>query len=99
MHLYYARFLCHFCRDQGLVAHRYQGSSVSLSVFLSACLSLTGLLPLREPFKKLLVQGLIKGQTFRLADGGQYLKRDQIHFTGSTSALSCHFFIFYIFLL
>lgn len=56
MHLYYARFLCHFCRDQGLVAHR-------------------------EPFKKLLVQGLIKGQTFRLADGGHYLKRDQIHFT------------------
>uniref|UniRef100_A0A8D0CY00 leucine--tRNA ligase n=1 Tax=Sander lucioperca TaxID=283035 RepID=A0A8D0CY00_SANLU len=23
MHLYYARFLCHFCKDQGLVAHRY----------------------------------------------------------------------------
>ena len=23
MHLYYARFLCHFLQDQGLVAHRY----------------------------------------------------------------------------
>lgn len=23
MHLYYARFLSHFCRDQGLVGHRY----------------------------------------------------------------------------
>ena len=23
MHLYYARFLCHFCKDQGLVAHRW----------------------------------------------------------------------------
>lgn len=23
MHLYYARFLCHFCKDLGLVAHRY----------------------------------------------------------------------------
>uniref|UniRef100_A0A672ZKR4 leucine--tRNA ligase n=1 Tax=Sphaeramia orbicularis TaxID=375764 RepID=A0A672ZKR4_9TELE len=23
MHLYYARFLCHFCRDQGLVDHRW----------------------------------------------------------------------------
>ncbi|XP_047217646.1 probable leucine--tRNA ligase, mitochondrial [Girardinichthys multiradiatus] len=57
MHLYYARFLCHFCKDQGLVAHR-------------------------EPFWKLLVQGLIKGQTFKLADSGQYLKRDQIDFTG-----------------
>ncbi|XP_051921695.1 probable leucine--tRNA ligase, mitochondrial [Hippocampus zosterae] len=56
MHLYYARFLCHFCKDQGLVAHR-------------------------EPFRKLLVQGLIKGQTFRRADSGQYLKREEIDFT------------------
>ncbi|XP_057690507.1 probable leucine--tRNA ligase, mitochondrial isoform X2 [Corythoichthys intestinalis] len=56
MHLYYARFLCHFCKDQGLVEHR-------------------------EPFRKLLVQGLIKGQTFRRADNGQYLKREEIDFT------------------
>ncbi|XP_028282188.1 leucine--tRNA ligase, mitochondrial [Parambassis ranga] len=61
MHLYYARFLCHFCRDQGLVAHR-------------------------EPFHKLLVQGLIKGQTFKLADSGQYLKRKDIDFTGEEPA-------------
>lgn len=39
----------------------------------------------REPFKKLLVQGLIKGQTFRAADSGQYLKRDDIDFTGGHS--------------
>ncbi|KAK7887233.1 hypothetical protein WMY93_026854 [Mugilogobius chulae] len=57
MHLYYARFLSHFCRDQGFVAHR-------------------------EPFRKLLVQGLIKGQTFKLAKSGQYLKREEIDFTG-----------------
>ncbi|XP_060936940.1 probable leucine--tRNA ligase, mitochondrial [Limanda limanda] len=56
MHLYYARFLCHFCQDQSLVAHR-------------------------EPFRKLLVQGLIKGQTFKQADSGQYLKREEIDFT------------------
>ncbi|KAK2844345.1 hypothetical protein Q5P01_011004 [Channa striata] len=56
MHLYYARFLCHFCKDQGLVAHR-------------------------EPFFKLLVNGLIKGQTYKLADSGQYLKREEIDFT------------------
>ncbi|XP_019947020.2 leucine--tRNA ligase, mitochondrial [Paralichthys olivaceus] len=56
MHLYYARFLCHFCQDQSLVAHR-------------------------EPFRKLLVQGLIKGQTFKLVDSGQYLKREEIDFT------------------
>ncbi|XP_051574192.1 probable leucine--tRNA ligase, mitochondrial isoform X2 [Myxocyprinus asiaticus] len=58
MHLYYARFLSHFCRDQGMVSYR-------------------------EPFKKLLVQGLIKGQTFRVAETGQYLKKDDIDFTGS----------------
>lgn len=23
MHLYYARFLSHFCKDQGLVSHKY----------------------------------------------------------------------------
>lgn len=37
----------------------------------------------REPFRKLLVQGLIKGQTFKLAGSGQYLKRDEINFTGT----------------
>ncbi|XP_061572457.1 probable leucine--tRNA ligase, mitochondrial isoform X2 [Cololabis saira] len=58
MHLYYARFLCHFCKDQGLVAHR-------------------------EPFRKLLVQGLIKGQTYKLADTGQYLRREEIDFTST----------------
>ncbi|XP_055065892.2 leucine--tRNA ligase, mitochondrial [Misgurnus anguillicaudatus] len=57
MHLYYARFLSHFCKEQGMVSHR-------------------------EPFKKLLVQGLIKGQTFRVAETGQYLKKDEIDFTG-----------------
>uniref|UniRef100_A0A8B9HHR9 leucine--tRNA ligase n=1 Tax=Astyanax mexicanus TaxID=7994 RepID=A0A8B9HHR9_ASTMX len=57
MHLYYARFLSHFCKDQGMVSHR-------------------------EPFKKLLVQGLIKGQTFRVSESGQYLKKEDIDFTG-----------------
>ncbi|XP_064200034.1 probable leucine--tRNA ligase, mitochondrial [Anguilla rostrata] len=57
MHLYYARFLSHFCHDQNLVSHR-------------------------EPFRKLLVQGLIKGQTFRVAESGQYLRREDIDFSG-----------------
>uniref|UniRef100_A0A672L616 leucine--tRNA ligase n=1 Tax=Sinocyclocheilus grahami TaxID=75366 RepID=A0A672L616_SINGR len=57
MHLYYARFLSHFCRDQGMVSHR-------------------------EPFRKLLVQGLIKGQTFRVAETGQYLTKEDIDFSG-----------------
>ncbi|KAM5188159.1 leucine--tRNA ligase, mitochondrial isoform 1-T2 [Callospermophilus lateralis] len=57
MHLFYARFLSHFCHDQKLVKHR-------------------------EPFHKLLAQGLIKGQTFRLASG-QYLRREEVDLTGS----------------
>ncbi|XP_039592441.1 probable leucine--tRNA ligase, mitochondrial isoform X1 [Polypterus senegalus] len=57
MHLYYARFMSHFCKDLKLTKHR-------------------------EPFHKLLVQGLIKGQTFRLAESGQYLKREEIDFSG-----------------
>uniref|UniRef100_A0A8C5GGF4 leucine--tRNA ligase n=1 Tax=Gouania willdenowi TaxID=441366 RepID=A0A8C5GGF4_GOUWI len=64
MHLYYARFLCHFCQDQGLVAHR-------------------------EPFWKLLVQGLIKGQTFKLAESGQYLRREEVDFTDKEPVAQC----------
>ncbi|ELV10038.1 putative leucyl-tRNA synthetase, mitochondrial [Tupaia chinensis] len=56
MHLFYARFLSHFCHDRKMLRHR-------------------------EPFRKLLAQGLIKGQTFRLPSG-QYLPREQVDFTG-----------------
>lgn len=56
MHLFYARFLSHFCHDQKMVKHR-------------------------EPFHKLLAQGLIKGQTFRLPSG-QYLQREEVDLTG-----------------
>lgn len=38
----------------------------------------------REPFHKLLAQGLIKGQTFRLASG-QYLQREEVDLTGSAA--------------
>nr|KAF6474658.1 leucyl-tRNA synthetase 2, mitochondrial [Rousettus aegyptiacus] len=56
MHLFYARFLSHFCHEQKMVKHR-------------------------EPFHKLLAQGLIKGQTFRLPSG-QYLQRGEVDLTG-----------------
>ncbi|XP_076985689.1 leucine--tRNA ligase, mitochondrial isoform X2 [Tamandua tetradactyla] len=56
MHLFYARFLSHFCHDQKMIKHR-------------------------EPFHKLLAQGLIKGQTFRLPSG-QYLQREEVDLTG-----------------
>lgn len=86
MHLYYARFLCHFCKDQGLVAHRYSMQNFTGFSFAFACSFVNQpsfFLSLREPFRKLLVQGLIKGQTFKLADSGQYLKREDIDFTGT----------------
>ncbi|XP_068092433.1 leucine--tRNA ligase, mitochondrial [Hyperolius riggenbachi] len=37
----------------------------------------------REPFKKLLVQGLIKGQTYKLESSGRYLKRDEVDLSGA----------------
>ncbi|CAN2389644.1 Belongs to the class-I aminoacyl-tRNA synthetase family [Pristimantis euphronides] len=42
-----------------------------------------GMMKHREPFKKLLVQGLIKGQTFRLASTGRYLQRDEVDMSGN----------------
>uniref|UniRef100_A0A674JYW8 leucine--tRNA ligase n=1 Tax=Terrapene triunguis TaxID=2587831 RepID=A0A674JYW8_9SAUR len=58
MHLYYARFLSHFCYDQKMTKHK-------------------------EPFYKLLVQGLIKSQTHKLTTTSQYLKREEIDLTGT----------------
>ncbi|EMP31592.1 Putative leucyl-tRNA synthetase [Chelonia mydas] len=58
MHLYYARFLSHFCYDQKMTKHK-------------------------EPFYKLLVQGLIKSQTYKLTTTSQYLKREEIDLTGT----------------
>ncbi|NWR55142.1 SYLM protein, partial [Bucorvus abyssinicus] len=37
----------------------------------------------KEPFHKLLVQGLIKNQTFRLTTTGQCLKREEVDLTGA----------------
>lgn len=37
----------------------------------------------KEPFHKLLVQGLIKNQTFRLSTTGQCLKREEVDLTGT----------------
>lgn len=58
MHLYYARFLSHFCYNQKMTKHK-------------------------EPFYKLLVQGLIKSQTYKLTTTSQYLKREEIDLTGT----------------
>lgn len=35
--------------------------------------------PLREPFKELIVQGLVKGKTYRLKESGRYLNSDELY--------------------
>lgn len=44
-----------------------------------------GLVPEREPFKRLLVQGVIKGKSYRLKGTGKYLKEDEIEIIGTYS--------------
>jgi leucyl-tRNA synthetase len=34
--------------------------------------------PLREPFKELIVQGLVKGKTYKLKSNGKYLSPSEI---------------------
>ncbi|KAM9308221.1 leucine--tRNA ligase, mitochondrial [Gastrophryne carolinensis] len=51
--------------------------------FFSHFCQAQGMVMHREPFKKLLVQGLIKGQTFRLASSGKYLQRNEVDFNGN----------------
>jgi len=37
-----------------------------------------GLVPCREPFKQLLVQGVIMGKTFKVESTGKYVARDEV---------------------
>ncbi|KAG7210757.1 hypothetical protein KM043_012251 [Ampulex compressa] len=46
--------------------------------FISHFLHSEGLLPSQEPFKQLLVQGMIMGKTYQLGEGGKYLKKDEV---------------------
>ena len=57
LHLYFARFFCHFLYDEGM-------------------------LPQREPFKNLLTQGMVMGQSYRVKGTGQYLRPDQVEIKG-----------------
>ncbi|XP_033109987.1 probable leucine--tRNA ligase, mitochondrial isoform X2 [Anneissia japonica] len=42
-----------------------------------------GLLKHKEPFQRLLVQGLVMGPSYRLPSTGQYLRKEQIDFSGN----------------
>lgn len=41
-----------------------------------------GLLPTREPFKQLLVQGMVMGRSYRVKNTGKYLREDQVEQIG-----------------
>lgn len=51
--------------------------------FISHFLHLIGWLPEREPFKRLLVQGMVMGRSYRVKGSGRYLKPEEIDFSGS----------------
>lgn len=53
--------------------------------FFSYFLHSAGLLPHREPFKRLLVQGLVRGQSFRVKSTGQYISHDMVEKVGEDS--------------
>ncbi|XP_046634883.1 probable leucine--tRNA ligase, mitochondrial isoform X2 [Daphnia pulicaria] len=50
--------------------------------FISHFLHLIGWLPEREPFKRLLVQGMVMGRSYRVKGTGRYLRPEEIDFSG-----------------
>ncbi|XP_051155455.1 leucine--tRNA ligase, mitochondrial isoform X2 [Leptopilina boulardi] len=50
--------------------------------FINHFLYSEGLVPTREPFKQLLVQGMVKGLSFQEKSSGKYLKEDQVQKIG-----------------
>lgn len=50
--------------------------------FISHFLYSLGMLPEREPFKRLLVQGMVMGRSYRVKGSGRYLKEDQVEIVG-----------------
>lgn len=50
--------------------------------FINHFLHSEGLVPTKEPFKQLLVQGMVKGLSFQEKKSGKYLKEDQVEKIG-----------------
>lgn len=51
--------------------------------FVNHFLYSLGLLPEREPFKKLLVQGMVMGRSYRVKGTGQYLPENKVNIIGN----------------
>lgn len=52
--------------------------------FINHFLHAEGLVPTREPFKQLLVQGMVKGLSLQSAESGKYLRPDEVEHDGNT---------------
>lgn len=45
----------------------------------------------KEPFKRLLVQGLVMGQSYKTVTTGKYLTKDEVDFSGELIAFMSFF--------
>ncbi|GLH13741.1 Putative leucine--tRNA ligase, mitochondrial [Gryllus bimaculatus] len=50
--------------------------------FMHHFLHSQGLVPTREPFRKLLVQGMVMGQSYKVEDSGRYIPESEVQKTG-----------------
>ncbi|PNF40646.1 hypothetical protein B7P43_G05917 [Cryptotermes secundus] len=50
--------------------------------FMNHFLHSIGLVPYKEPFQRLLVQGMVMGQSYRIKGTGQYLPKENVDFSG-----------------
>lgn len=63
MHLLYARFVHKFLCDVNNLDSQKDNENHNI----------------REPFKELIVQGLVKGKTYKLKESGKYIFSDELH--------------------
>ncbi|XP_015110988.1 probable leucine--tRNA ligase, mitochondrial [Diachasma alloeum] len=52
--------------------------------FINHFLHSEGLVPTQEPFRQLLVQGMVMGRSFRIKSSGKYLRPDEVEKKGKT---------------
>ncbi|XP_050294862.1 leucine--tRNA ligase, mitochondrial [Anthonomus grandis grandis] len=58
--------------------------------FVSHFLHSLGLLPEKEPFKRLLVQGMVMGRSYRLKGSGQYLPEEKVNIIDMKKGKATH---------
>ncbi|XP_041975522.1 probable leucine--tRNA ligase, mitochondrial [Aricia agestis] len=68
----YVPVTCYIGGKEHAVLHLYYAR------FMSYFLNSIGLSPTKEPFKKLIVQGMVMGQSYKTKSSGKYLPPDQV---------------------